>query len=57
MGDVMNNWLGCFLGIGAVILILIGCAALLEESSNKEFEKCIMENSEETCLIMNYKGL
>ena len=57
MGDVMNNWLGCFLGIGAVILILIGCAASLKESSNKEFEKCLMEHSEETCLIMNYKGL
>lgn len=57
MGDVMNNWLGCFLGIGAVILILIGCAASLKESSNKEFEKCLTEHSEETCLIMNYKGL
>lgn len=57
MGDSMNNWLGCFLGVGAVILILIGCAASLKESSDRAFKNCLTEHSEEICLIMNYRGM
>lgn len=56
MGDVMNNLFGTLLGVGAIILIMVGCASVFEESSENAFKNCLQEHSEDICLIINYKG-
>lgn len=56
MGDVMNNLFGTLLGVGAIILIMVGCASVFEESSENAFKTCLQEHSEDICLIINYKG-